>query len=285
MLNFHNITTLITLAVCTLWIAPISHASRVIINAEASIDYENKRSSGSKDAPITYHFIKGQFFKGYVNDKSLTDVTFLEIAEDLAVHLAKQNYVPTANAEDNDVMLLVNWGVTAVEESFEDIMGITSIEEYDELYGSPTASESEDGDTSTTYDVTASPNWSALGKRDNSKLLGFWNTMHDGSLMPSEHYELQALLGEERYFIVVIAFDNQKFITENEKEILWVTRFSMRAKGKSFKQAFPELTNTASDYFGQHVKGLKRKRADDDSQVLVGEIEVISEATDRDSKK
>ena len=33
---------------------------------------------------ISYHFVKGEFFKGYANDKSLIDVSFLEIAEDLA---------------------------------------------------------------------------------------------------------------------------------------------------------------------------------------------------------
>ena len=123
-----------------------------------------------------------------------------------------------------------------------------------------------EGETVVSYEPIASPNWAAVGKRANSKMLGFWNTLHDGSLMPSEHYELQALLNEERYFLVVIAFDNQKFIKTQEKEILWVTRFSMRAKGSSFKQAFPELTATASDYFGKHVKGLSRKKSDDDSK-------------------
>ena len=38
-------------------------------------------------------------------------------------------------------MILVNWGVTAVEDSMEDLYGITSDEEYDELFGNPVAEE------------------------------------------------------------------------------------------------------------------------------------------------
>jgi hypothetical protein len=177
-----------------------------------------------------------------------------------------------------------NWGITAVEESMEELYGITSPDEYDAMFGNPAASEDSSGEVTTTYEPSVSPNWGAMGKRGNSKMLGFWDTLHDGSLMPTEHYDLQALLNEERYFIVVIAFDNQKFVKNQEKEILWVTRFSMRANGTSFKQAFPELTATASDYFGKHVKGLARRRSDDDSHVEVGDIEVLNTVEDNDEK-
>lgn len=250
-------------------------ASQVIIKAEASVDYERKHSLENEKA-TTYHFVEGKFFKGHANEKSLLEVSFLEIAENLAGHLAAQKYVPTRNAKENEVMLMVNWGVTAVEDSLEDLYGLTSSDEYDEMFGNPVTSEDSSGEVTTTYEPSVSPNWGAMGKRANSKMLGFWNTLHDGSLMPSEHYELQALLNEERYFIVVIAFDNQKFIKDKQKEILWVTRFSMRAKGTSFKQAFPELTATASDYFGKHVEGLSRKKSDDKSKVEMGEIEVLN---------
>ena len=275
-------TVLLILIVSTL-ASNSQAASRVIISAEASMDYEQNKNSKNKDEVTRYHFVEGKFFRGHANDNSLTDISFFEIAENLAGHLANQNYVPSGNVKENEVMLLVNWGVTAVEESLEDLLGITSNEEFDQMFGSPVTSEDSSGDTVTTYEPVQTTNWSALGKRGNAKMLGFWNTMHDGSLMPSEHHEFQTLLNEERYFIVVIAFDNQKFVQNKEKDILWVTRFSMRAKGTSFGRAFPELTATAADYFGQNLKGLTRKRTDDNSQVLVGEIEVINEEEDSDS--
>lgn len=283
---FRLVFRLLIIAISVVIAVPTSQAaSRVIIKAEASVDYERAQAGKNKDRTISYHFVEGKFFKGHANDGSLTHVTFLEIAENLAGHLAKQNYVPTGNVKENEVMILVNWGVTAVEDSVEELYGLTSPDEYDEMFGSPVTSEDSSGEVTTTYEPSVSPNWGAMGKRENSKMLGFWNTLHDGSLMPTEHYDLQALLNEERYFIVVIAFDNQKFLKNQEKEILWVTRFSMRATGISFNQAFPELTATASDYFGKHVKGLTRKRSDDDSHVEVGEIEVIDAVDENEISK
>ncbi len=273
---------------CTLLLAgcfaSLSEAARVIIKAEASVNYEERHGIISKESPVRYHFVEGKFFKGHANDKSLRSVSFYEIAENLAAHLSKHNYVPTGHATDNDVMILVNWGVTAVEDSFEEFHGIDSDEEFDQMFGSPVASESSEGETEITYDVTASPNWSAVGLQSNSQMLGFWETMHDGSLMPSEHHELQSLLKEERYFIVVIAFDNKKY-QKGEKEILWSTRFSMRAGGISFNQAYAELTATASDYFGREMKGLTRKRSDDHSKVEFGDIQVLDTVDEKSSRK
>ena len=261
-----------------------SQAARVIIKAEASVDYVKRNGSITQDSPVRYHFVEGKFFKGYVKDKSLLAVSFFDIAENLAGHLSKHNYIPTGNVKENEVMILVNWGVTAVEDSFEDLHGIDSDEEYDQMFGAPVASESSEGETEISYEVRASPNWGAMGLQSNSKMLGFWETMHDGSLMPSEHHEFQTLLKEERYFIVVIAFDNQKYL-KGEKKILWSTRFSMRARGKPFDEAYVELTSTASDYFGRELKGLTRKRFDDRSRVKLGDIQVLDTVDDGNRAK
>ena len=275
----HSLPQFLRLFILAISISSISSsgqaATRVIISAEASVEYGRQHGTASNDQKTSYHFVEGKKNKGYANDKSLQKVSFFDIAENLAQHLTKQNYYPSSNMKENDVMLLVNWGVTAVEESFEDIYGITSDEEYDQLFGSPIVSEGSEGETVVSYEPRAAPNWGAIGKRANSRMLGFWDTLHDGSLMPSEHHEFQSLLNEERYFIVVIAFDNKKY-NKKENEILWVTRFSMRAAGISFTQAFPELTATASDYFGENIAGLTRKRTDDKSHVEVGDIEVLN---------
>lgn len=262
----------------------VSQASRVIIKAEASADYQDRQGSNGKGKPIRYHFVEGKFFKGHTNDNSLLNVNFYEIAENLASHLSQHHYVPTGDTKGNDVMLLVNWGVTAVEDSFEDFHGIDSDDEYDQLFGSPVASENAEGETEVTFDASSSPNWGAVGVQSNSRMLGFWETMHDGSLMPSEHHEFQMLLKEERYFIVVIAFDNKKFL-KGEKEILWTTRFSMRASGKPFRQAYAELTATASDYFGKNIRGLTNKRSDDQSKVKMGDIQVLDTMEQKEGGK
>jgi len=279
-----RITRLVFASLFAFAFVSISQGARVIIKAEASVDYAERLSPSSKGKPVRYHFVEGKFFKGHANDKGLLNVSFFEIAVNLANHLAKHNYVPTGDAKGNDVMILVNWGVTAVEDSFEDFHGIDSDEEYDRLFGSPAVTENAEGETEVTYEASASPNWGAIGLQSNSRMLGFWETLHDGSLLPSEHHEYQMLLKEERYFIVVIAFDNKKYL-QGEKEILWSTRFSMRASGTSFNQAYAELTATASDYFGKDIEGLTRKRSDDQSRVKMGDIQVLDTVEEKESEK
>ena len=56
-------------------------ASRVIISAEASIEYERSKGLAKKDKKTRYHFVEGKFFKGHATDKSLREITFFEIAK------------------------------------------------------------------------------------------------------------------------------------------------------------------------------------------------------------
>ncbi|NET38568.1 MAG: hypothetical protein F6K19_42335 [Cyanothece sp. SIO1E1] len=200
----------------------------------------------------------------------------------MAQELEALNYRPTATIEENEVMILVNWGVTAVEDSMEEFLGIDSADEYDGMFGSPSTSVNSDGETETTFEPQVSPNWGAVGQRQTAKLLGFWDVLQGNSLMPSEHHELQSLLDEERYFIIVTAFDNQKY-QAGEIEVLWTTRFSMRAAGISFNEAYVDMTLGASDFFGKHMDDIERRRVDAErSRVEIGEIEVIDTVDSQD---
>ncbi|MCB1124341.1 MAG: hypothetical protein KJT03_22505, partial [Verrucomicrobiae bacterium] len=176
------------------------YGSRVIVRAEASVEFTEKEAHANPDKVTRYHFVPGKFYKGYARDDGLRNVTFLEIAENLSKELEKRNYFPSSDIKKNEVMLLVNWGVTAVEDSMEEMLGINSPDEYDQMFGSPTTTQNSEGETVTTFEPLVSPNWSAVGKRQNAKMLGFWDVMQGNSLMPTEHYELQGLLDEERYF-------------------------------------------------------------------------------------
>ena len=250
-------------------------ASRVIIRAEASVDFVQKQTGTDQDKVISYHLVPGKRYGGYARDNSLSRVSFLEIAQVLAKELQKKKYLPSAKIEDNEVMLLVSWGVTAVEDSMEEFLGLNSPEEYDQMFGSPSIAQNADGEFETINEPSTSPNWGAVGKRQTAKMLGFWDVLQGNSLMPSEHHELQSLLDEERYFIIVTAFDNQKY-QKGATEVLWTTRFSMRAAGIGFNQAYVDMTLGASEFFGKHSDGLERRRVDEQqSKVEIGDIEVI----------
>jgi len=256
--------------------------SRVVIRAEASVDFTDNRQNTDPEKEIRYHFVPGKFYKGYGRDDSLSGVEFLEIAAALAKELEKLNYKPHADAEKNEVMLLVSWGVTAVEDSMEEFLGIDSPEVYDQMFGSPSVAQNSEGEAETTFAPEVSANWGAVGKRQTAKMLGFWDVLQGNRLMPSEHRELQSLLDEERYFIIVTAFDNAKYLS-GEIEVLWTTRFSMRSAGISFKDAYVDMTLGASDFFGKHMDDLERRRVDvERSRVEIGDIEVIDTVGSKD---
>jgi hypothetical protein len=93
---------------------------------------------------------------------------------------------------------------------------------------------------------------------------------------------LKRMIDEERYFIILMAYDYKK-VKEGEEVLLWRTRYSMRALGQSFTVAIGQMNDIAGDYFGDNMKGLITKRFDDKSDVKMGEVEVIDSEVPSDA--
>ena len=250
-------------------------ATQILIKAEATREYTTSVADRKPDEPLNYHFVKGYFYGGDIKDESLIEVSFMEIAQNLAVHLTKQNYFPSKDTANNDVMIFVHWGVTAVEEDPFDVWAVNSMDEYETLFGLGDSTDESVQRQLELYGPTAIPDWGETDRSKNSALLGFAETLNDTSVIPQDQYDLESALGRERYFIVLMAYDYQKYLQEKEMEILWITRFSMKATGSNFHDAYKELTFAASDYFGRNMKGLQKKRTDDTSKVEMGDIEVL----------
>jgi hypothetical protein len=64
---------------------------------------------------------------------------------------------------------------------------------------------------------------------------------------------------ESRYFVVLMAYDYQALWTQKKHRLLWVTRFSVRARGADFEKLLPSMVASASQYFGQDSHGLLRR--------------------------
>ncbi|MCZ6671624.1 MAG: hypothetical protein O7C75_01665 [Verrucomicrobia bacterium] len=270
----------VLLAICL--ISSGSQATQILIKAEATHHYTRSQANKNKNDPTSYHFVKGFFSAGNINDKSLVKVDFMDIAQNLAVHLTKQNYIPSKDTENNDVMVVVNWGITAVEDDLMDIWSINSQEEYEEIYGLVGEAVGEQADElRELFGPTPIAAWGEADRRKNSNMLGFSESLDNSNVMTQDKYELESALNRERYFLVVMAYDYQKYIKEKEMDLLWITRFSMKATGTTFDSAYQELTFAASDYFGKNMKGLSKKRTDDKSKVEIGDIEVLETVEDQ----
>ena len=239
---------------------------RIYIHSDAEEDYLAQRSS---DRPESYYFFKGVHFGGYVNDASLRKTKFIDIAKEMAPHLAKQDYWPAQSKETCDLLLVVSWGTTSPN-MHRDVSNSIFKDTYDGEYYDNIANED--------YDES---DFRWFGMQRNSKLLGFYPYIRRDRMIrisPQEEYELRVAMRDQRYFIIVTAFDFQELLNNKQWKRVWSTRFNMRSPGISFENAHMALSKAGASYYGQKLKDLEHEKADLEpfiAEVEMGEIQVL----------
>ena len=81
-----------------------------------------------------------------------------------------------------------------------------------------------------------------------------------GTAFGVERNDLYEELEENRYFVVLMAYDFQLLWKEKKHKLLWETRFSIGERHNAFDKALPVMVRYASQYFGQNSNGLLRTR-------------------------
>jgi hypothetical protein len=261
-----------------------------VVRTVASEQYVKDRALDAKKKVQSYQFIKGRHFKGMTNDPGMEKVSFMDIVQDMARHLVKQNYYPNPVKGEGELLIVVHYGVTDFEEDLMDMMGWTS---YEDMGFDDTVAGAGDGGTAldpsqlnAIYDLSFNLSSAATINSMNEDSQFFKATLlgmedaYTGRLNPQDEYNLKHMMQEERYFVVLMAYDYEKIRTTGEIELLWSTRYSIRAAGQSFESAIKDMNLVAGDYFGKNLKGLVSKRASDESRVEMGDIEVLDAGED-----
>jgi hypothetical protein len=87
---------------------------------------------------------------------------------------------------------------------------------------------------------------------------------------------LNAELNEERYFVVLMAYDYQAMKKDKRSKLLWTTRLSVRTAGNNFTEALPVLAQAGSHVFGKQVEGLVHAKANlREGRVTFGEMKIL----------
>ncbi len=275
-------TVLTYLILLSLSFSGLSAANRVSVRAEAWDEFTKDRARDPDKKILTYRFLKGRYHPGTVNDPSMQELKFVDIVQDIAYNLEKNDFLPdvSPDLESTDMLIVVHWGRTRpAEDSLMETFGYTSLEDMGGLepdrsilFSNPSNISSE---LEFNYNASLSVDESNEGSAHyKAQLLG----MEDAFALRGTRYDeerLKQMIDEERYFIILMAYDYKK-AQEGEQILLWRTRYSMRALGQSFTTAIGEMNHIAADYYGENMKGLVTKRFDDIDDVEVGEIEVIS---------
>jgi hypothetical protein len=77
-----------------------------------------------------------------------------------------------------------------------------------------------------------------------------------------------------------MAYDYQALWTQRKHSLLWVTRFSVRARGADFEKLLPSMVTYASQYFGQDSHGLLRRPLPE-GRVDIGEAKSLGAVPDQ----
>jgi hypothetical protein len=263
--------------------APLASAwqdDSVAVVAGADKDYVLQKfgEHGDRQKAESFVFAQGKFFGGYVRDTSLEHMQFLEIARDLGSDLALQKYYPAADARNADLLIVVHWGMTAVEENADH--GQTEFERLQKDSATYNANFSS-GEIGVARGGIADPGFvtsdmaiaygqsgaAGTAPNDNAHLLGFDSELQKEEYrslgVPSGMTEMDRRLREdlvdERYFVILMAYDYRS-VKDGKRgakpKLLWSTHFSMRASGFNFTSALPAMGKVAAAFFGHQVDGL-----------------------------
>lgn len=256
--------------------------ARVLVDSYAREGYEESKVVDGESRHETYHFFKGRHFGGNMRDPSLREVSFEDMAVALAEEMKARNYYSVMEQEKGDFLIVVHWGVTGIEESLDELMmndvggfgnpdGGTVV---DPSSGEVTSDFSQDySNDFESYD-SARPGQS---EKNNASLIGFDRALGRKGLTSQDDYELRSMLEDERYFIVLMAYDWQKMRLEKTFDLVWSTRFSLGAIGTNFRDAHFALSRGAANYIGTNLDGDlgKTKTHLGTGDVELGDLEVV----------
>lgn len=232
--------------------------AHVFVSAQASEEYQARRSSPEGLVPESYHIMKGKFYGGKVRDRSLEDASFQSLADSLKMELVKREYYPARKFKEGDLLIVVHWGVTDAPEDESEDFGTEDGETPPEVYN-----ESDE-----------------LSQRVvDEKVLGFDKASDDNSLSIVQRQILLSQSFTERYFFILQAYDWQKKLETGETELLWTTRFSLDSGGTNFVDSYPALFRASSDLFGANLEGMAHAKTNfGEGEITMGELEVIESA-------
>jgi hypothetical protein len=252
----------------------------VAVSSTASEDYVRQKFGPGAPKRENYLFFQGKFFGGTTRDPNLEHAQFIDIVKILAENMVRQNYFPTKDPKAADLLIVVHWGTTTVYEDPNRQFNLENKNAELSKYNDAVAAAG----SSDNFLANLPPDQSGVNMQlaisdlesgtqqaaaaTNAQLLGFRQQLakdqnqltSSSSGLSDDEMALQLLLSEERYFVILMAYDYHTMKKGSRPQLLWSTRFSIRAPGNSFTGTLPVMGKVAADFFGHPIDGLKLEK-------------------------
>jgi hypothetical protein len=264
----------------------------VAVYSSVSPAYVRTALPGGSFKPETYAFGEGGDWGGPMNDATIDKLRFLDIAHLIAPSLAAQNYLPSTSKDPDktDLLIMVYWGTTSGTN------GAASSPEYQTAQAlippplsiPPPAAANAGGPSATAAGSSEQQQYAVLSAARDSALEQSWTMIHMANQQRDRQnlnnavvlgylpemkrvadYKMTALhlvqqdivddVEENRYFVVLLAYDFQTLWKQKQRKLLWETRFSLPERHNDFGKELGTMAQYASRYFGKDSDGLIRQ--------------------------
>jgi hypothetical protein len=238
------------------------------VSSQVNKEYVRATLPDGSIRPEEYAFGEGGRSDAPFRDASIQKLSFMDVARVISTQLKNQSYIPAKSLDSEKLLIMLYWGTTT---------------------------RPDEVSTTSGHVFNASGNGAMLYmdniQRDlldykNAKILGyniegtiesdFGNFFTTSGMTGLLQAELISELEDNRYFVVLMAYDFQLLRRQNKHKMLWQTRFSINEAQNHFDRALPAMAQYASRYFGQDSHGLLRTHVPD-GQVKVGEPKSVGE--------
>jgi hypothetical protein len=261
----------------------------VTVSSTAAKDYVRPLVGRNGELrPESYVFAEGEFFGGSTRDAGMEKVPFREVVTTVGRSLARQNYFPAKDPKLADLLVVVYWGTTTVEEDPNKQLNVEALNSAVAGYNAAVAAAAQGGPPADPAELNG-----ALNERDNAatsansiaafnaKLLGYSTALRkrrDDVNVSTEERTYREDLAEERYFVVLMAYDYAALMKEHTRRLRWTTRMSVSASGANFRTSLAAMNQMAANYFGKQVDDLQRGPVTPkEGKVEIGEVKVVDD--------
>ncbi|MGA2694004.1 MAG: hypothetical protein ABSF76_16695 [Opitutaceae bacterium] len=247
------------------------------IYSRVSPDYVRERDANGNPLPETYVFKSGGNYGGPRFDITIDTLTFDDISKVIAPALATRNYVPGDDPSTTKLIIMVYWGTTVTPSDVDPKDGRESAELLTQAGSTAmTLSPSAPGSgrsAATAVEIQHTQSLIAQARAFSSmesiqdaqidaasaNILGYtdeiFRTKPGGPKDPNLK-NLKYEIENDRYYVVLLAYDYQLGRRTMQRKLLWETRFSIPEPGNDFQKALPLMTSYAAAFFGEDSHGL-----------------------------
>jgi hypothetical protein len=272
------------------WLPCASAENAVAFSTKLSNGYVRKKLPDGSFKVETYAFGEGDDWGGARVDASMDRMKFMDVARVIAVPLAARNYLPSPDQKTTDLLIMVYWGTTRAPEHASDTNTLQMAQDAERIQNQAAQATNDalghegaahgnpnDAKVAKINQASADADFRAAleglqaedqrRENDDAKtvaLLGFdswWlktEQASGGGERALRKKDMLDELEEDRYFVVLMAYDFQA-MTKKRSKLLWEAHISIREHSNEFDKRLLAMVTEASPFFGADSRGLQHQ--------------------------